>query len=309
MRDRVRKCVALLPKVLGEDDPDAVHDLRVWTRRLQQVIVTLFPAPRPPQARSIIGALRRTRRSLGGWRDSDVVIALLSRKVRSARNPEQKQLWEMALEAARRKLLREMRRARRKIANRKMFTLTQRVQGLIEIGSIETVQQSADPLAALQTSVAAAYSDWREGLTRAKSSTDPAKIHAFRIQTKRLRYRIELLRDIGSSSARSALSSLRSLQDELGRWHDGLAFTRMTAEALAGPEYLVTHLIVAATILRKLHAEHERHLNRVLSLLVRMDMQVEASPLHAAVMEVLTPTHDSGAAVKIQPEQVASANS
>jgi CHAD domain-containing protein len=238
-----------------------------------------------------------------------VVIALLTRKVRSARNAEQKKVWEMALEATRRKLQREMRRARRKIANRKMFTLAQRVQGLIESGSIETVPQSADPLAALQTSVAVAYSDWREGLTRAKSSTDPAEIHAFRIQTKRLRYRIELLRDIGSASAQSALSSLRSLQDELGRWHDGLAFTRMTAEALAGPEYLVTHLLGAATILRKLHAEHERHLNRVLTLLVRLDMQVEASALHAAVMELLTPTHDGGAAVKIQPEQVASANS
>src|SRR5215813_7079264 len=132
LRDRVRKCVALLPKVLGDDDPEAVHDLRVWSRRLQQVVVTLFPIPRPAEARTIVRTLRRTRRSLGGWRDCDVVIALLVRKIRSARNPAQKQAWEMVLAMARAKLRRQMRRARHQIANRKMFTLAQRVQGLLE---------------------------------------------------------------------------------------------------------------------------------------------------------------------------------
>src|SRR5215469_3438678 len=170
LRDRVRKCVTLLPKVLGDDDPDAVHDLRVWSRRLQQVVVTLFPSPRPVEARTIVRTLRRARRSLGGWRDCDVVIALLTRKIRSTRNPAHKQAWEMVFAMTRAKLQREMRRARHKIANRKMFTLAQRVEGLIENGPIGSVQRDANPLLALQNSVAAAYSEWREGLTRAKSS-------------------------------------------------------------------------------------------------------------------------------------------
>ena len=36
LHDRLRKCVALLSRVLSKDDPDAVHDLRVWSRRSQQ---------------------------------------------------------------------------------------------------------------------------------------------------------------------------------------------------------------------------------------------------------------------------------
>jgi CHAD domain-containing protein len=221
MHDRVHKCVTLLPKVLGEDDPEAVHDLRVWSRRLQQVVVTVFPDPRPPEARIIVRTLRRTRRSLGGWRDCDVVIALLTRKARYARNPEQRQVWEMTLNTARHRLQKQMRRARRRIANRKMFTLAQRIEGLIERASIATAPPTGDPFVALEASVAAAYSEWGGGLSQAKASADPAEIHAFRIQTKRLRYRIELLRDLGSRTARSALASLRTLQDELGRWHDG----------------------------------------------------------------------------------------
>jgi len=283
LRDRVRKCVTLLPKVLGDDDPDAVHDLRVWSRRLQQVVVTLFPSPRPVEARTIVRTLRRARRSLGGWRDCDVVIALLTRKIRSTRNPAQKQAWEMVFAMTRAKLQREMRRARHKIANRKMFTLAQRVEGLIEYGPIGSVQRDANPLLALQNSVAAAYSEWREGLTRAKSSSDPFEIHAFRIQTKRVRYRLELLRDLGSVTAKSALSSLRTLQDELGRWHDGLAFTRMTAEALADPDYLVAQPVTAAAILRKLDRENARYFSRVHALLSRIDEQADASPLQSAV--------------------------
>jgi CHAD domain-containing protein len=283
LRDRVRKCVSLLPKVLAEDDRDAVHDLRVWSRRLQQVVVTLFPSPRPAEARTIVRTLRRTRRSLGGWRDCHVVIALLARKIHAARKPAQKQAWEMALAVARAKLQREIRRARHKIANRKMFTVAQRVQGLIEHGPIGNAGNDANPFRALENSVAAAYSEWREGLERAKSSADPFEIHAFRIQTKRLRYRIELLRDLGSAAARSALASLRMLQDELGRWHDGLAFARMTAEALADPDFLVAQPVTAAVILRKLDRENAHYLSRVRAVLIRIDEQPDASPLHSVV--------------------------
>src|SRR5262245_17720855 len=84
MLDRLWKCVALVPRVLSKDDPDAVHDLRVWTRRSQQLIVALFREPRPSETRVIMKALRRARHSLGVWRDCDVLIALLERKAQSA---------------------------------------------------------------------------------------------------------------------------------------------------------------------------------------------------------------------------------
>ena len=41
LRDRLRKFMSLLLKVLAEDADDAVHDLRVWSRRLQQVVAAL----------------------------------------------------------------------------------------------------------------------------------------------------------------------------------------------------------------------------------------------------------------------------
>ncbi len=294
MRERLRKCVTLLPKVLSEDSPEAVHDLRVWSRRLQQVIVTLFPEPLPPDARAMVKTLRRTRRSLGEWRDSDVVIAMLKRKLRNVRNPAQKEAWTMVLESARAALERHTSRARRKIANRKMFTLAHRGHQLIRQRAQEAEPRDSDPFATLGASVAAAYQDWRKSLAKAASSVDPADIHAFRIQTKRLRYRIELLRDLGSETATAALGSLKTLQDELGRWHDNLAFTRITAEAIADPDFLVRHPTTAAAMLRGLNRDNARHLERVRKLLASMQAEGDTSALHAAVAELAGAPRESG---------------
>jgi CHAD domain-containing protein len=289
MRVRLRKCITLLPRALSEDDPNVIHDLRVWSRRLQQVIVTIFPGTLPPEARTMIRALRQARRSLGGWRDCDVVIAILQRKLRHVRDPEQKQVWQMVLASARRALQKQMRRARRKIANRKMFTLAQKGEALLQREASTDGRPQLSSLDALQQSIVAAYQDWREALERAKGSDDAAEIHAFRIRSKRLRYRIELLRDLGSVSAQSALAGLKSLQDELGRWHDNLALTRVTAEALADPDFLMHHPVAVAGVLQNLDRDANRHLKRVRRLLVQMHEEADSSPLHAALSVLQKP--------------------
>jgi len=264
LQNRLRKCLSLLPKVLGEDDAGPVHDLRVWSRRLQQVIVTLFPDARAPEAREMVQALRRARRSLGGWRDCDVVIATLNRKLRRIRNSDEQRGWELVREFAISRRQRYMNRARGKIANRKLFTLAQRGRQLLDRRS---GAGNADPLAILTSSVSAAYAQWLEAMSRARSNFTSSELHAFRIQTKRLRYRIELLRDIGSATAPAALESLRSFQDELGHWHDNLALAGITAQALASPEFLLDYPRSAAVILRKMDRDNALHLKRVRRLL------------------------------------------
>ena len=38
------------PKVLRGDDPEAIHDMRVASRRLQQIVDVLHPRPQPRRA-------------------------------------------------------------------------------------------------------------------------------------------------------------------------------------------------------------------------------------------------------------------
>ena len=93
VHERVRRFMKLLPEVLNSEQVEAVHDLRVWSRRLQQVLMTMFPKVQENRVDSVIRALRRARRGLSGWRDCDVLIALLDRRLRRLRDPDEQRAW------------------------------------------------------------------------------------------------------------------------------------------------------------------------------------------------------------------------
>jgi CHAD domain-containing protein len=277
---RLRKCVALLSKVLAEDDPEAVHDFRVWSRRAQEVVVTLFGKPLPPEAGTIVRVLRRARRSLGICRDCDVLKELLERKARRVRNPAERRTWEMIRQYALNRHEREMRRVVRKLANRKLFTLSRRARALTEQAAQRGDLQPAALEAMLVSSVRTGYTEWRGALSRACDTFLPADIHAFRIRTKRLRYRIELVRDLGDGPAEAALTSLKGLQEGLGQWHDHSQLGRLAGEALADPRFLVEQAQVAGIVLRKLARDHSLQEERIRRLLLNTRDGAEGSALH-----------------------------
>jgi CHAD domain-containing protein len=276
LHDRLRKFMSLLPKVLAEDSVVAVHDLRVWSRRLQQVVSTLSANPLPSESRTMVRALQRARRALGGWRDCDVLIDLLERKARRVRNPEEIKAYAMIRDLALSKRDRGIRRARRKLANRKLFTLGLRAEKFLD----ELAHgESRDAAEVMASSAAEGYAEWRRTLARACESFDPAEIHAFRIRTKRLRYRIELVRDLGERDAEPALDFLKSLQDVLGAWHDHVELLRLTAEALADSELLLKHPGLVAVLLRKSDREQVVQSKRVRRLLANTNECAQGSAL------------------------------
>jgi CHAD domain-containing protein len=212
LRYRLRKFMGLLPAVLTEDDAKPVHDLRVWSRRLQQVVVALCPEPMPDDARRMARALKRSRRALGVWRDCDVMLDLLERKLRRVRNPGERLAWEKIRDWTMKRRAHAMRQARRKLANRKLFTLGQCARRVADeaLPHHERADGAgAEPAAILAAAVGKSYGRWREALARARETLAAQDVHGFRIETKRLRYRIELARDLGDQEAGAALSSPR----------------------------------------------------------------------------------------------------
>jgi CHAD domain-containing protein len=89
--ERAGQFMKLLPRVLNSENAKAVHDLRVCGRRLQQVLVAIFPTEKESSARKVIRAIRKARRGLSGWRDCDVAMALLDKRLRRLRNPDEQQ--------------------------------------------------------------------------------------------------------------------------------------------------------------------------------------------------------------------------
>jgi CHAD domain-containing protein len=92
-RKRLEKFVTLLPKVLVSDDPDAIHELRVWSRRLQQALRVMLAKPKPQKSRKVVRTLRQVRQVLGPCRNLDVNIALIIEKREHASAALIQQSW------------------------------------------------------------------------------------------------------------------------------------------------------------------------------------------------------------------------
>ena len=286
LRVRLHKCLLLLGRVLRKDDPNAVHDLRVWSRRLQQAIVVC--APFSPEARMMVKELRRVRRLVGPWRDCDVLIDMLQQKARRISNPEERQAWDKVRAFALRKRKRQMDRARRKLAK---CTLSNRAQSAPMLFQQRAEQQDRPDIETRSTflaSVVKEYEQWRAGLSCASASLVPTDIHKFRIHTKRLRYRIELAAELGAGESSAAISSLKMLQDELGLWRDQTELARLSGEALADADFLVEHPRPVSAILRKLDRDRTLRNERIRSLLSSTLPEVGQLALHLLVTQFRT---------------------
>ena len=139
-RRRLEKYSTLLPKVLITDDPEAVHDLRVWSRRLQQALRVVASPTQSKKINKIFADLRYVRQVLGPCRDLDVNIALVKSKGERCGNASVENAWgsmQRALESQRQPLIE---RVRRDIASQDLFKFVIRVQRLID-----AVERDFDP--------------------------------------------------------------------------------------------------------------------------------------------------------------------
>lgn len=250
LRRRVAGLVGLVPALLVGEDPEVVHDVRVATRRIQQSLRLLAPKPRPPRLRAANRTLRRLRRMLGPWRDDDVVLETVRRRIRRSRSRLRRDAWTFVENTLTERRSRDVARARKRILK---LDFPGTASTLARLGS-----GPGAPLPDLRAEARSAYGEWQAALAVARETHETPDVHAFRIAAKRLRYRIELAITCGERSLRPALEDLRALQKRLGEWHDDQILQRLAAEAIAHPDVLLSHPDVAATILRDLARDRER---------------------------------------------------
>jgi CHAD domain-containing protein len=248
------RCVSLEPKVLQGDDPDAIHDLRVATRRLQQVIDLVYPSPHSGEVRKLYRGLKRCRRSLSEVRNYDVLLervdAALSRK-RTAR----REAWEAIREYL--KVLRSVRveKSLRKLAKANLSAIYVRLKEYLPAngnsasadGQGLTVEQFYERIGETLKTV---WTDLEQEVAQSRHEHDPAVLHRTRIAAKRVRYLIEVIQAFDVPGSKEALIWLRGLQTQLGDWHDLVVFEDAVIEMIADPAFLRDQLEMAVQIER-----------------------------------------------------------
>jgi CHAD domain-containing protein len=255
LRKRVKKFVALVPEVVAGANPKVVHDARVWSRRLQQAASAFFPKPRSGKVRRLRRAPRRIRRALGEWRNCDVVLAMVARQERRARSEAKRRAWSLVRDYLLQKRSKQVIRAAKKLQRQDLADYAALARSLLD----QAPDESPDILLQrLCEGVQGAWVKWQSALARAQETGATNDLHVLRIATKALRYRTELLDDVGDKQWDAQLQWLAELQEALGVWHDRQVLDQAVAQAIARPETLLNELQAARILLAELEKDRKR---------------------------------------------------
>lgn len=285
---QARKFQTLLPRVLAAHDADAVHDLRVCTRRLQQLLLMLEERADRQQVRAFRRELRRVRHALGGWRNCDVLLERVTRRERALRSEHRRAAWTLLRAAVAKARRSEIRRAQRKLFKPEYLNLRERAADLLAgIAPLDGAQATvADSLRGM---VARGFEQWCEALHAAAGTPNQQAIHSLRIQMKRLRYRIELAGEFGAGEAEARLSWLRSLQDRLGRWHDRFELSLMIARTLCRRELLLAQPAAAVDLMREVERINRLDATEVPSILRELSESAGRAQMDAFIAAYTAP--------------------
>jgi CHAD domain-containing protein len=198
-----------------EGDVDGVHQARVASRRLREVVPVLGTGLDDVRLKPVRRRLRDLTRALGPVRELDVALEMIDEHVGEDDEGD-------ALRGAWRAYVLERRRGPARTLRKALAT-----------GSREQLHDLLD-----EVERARAQSDdaqWREALAgqlatraralRARIEQTGALFHAeplheVRIAAKKLRYALEITADTGLARLARPLATLKASQDVLGRLHD-----------------------------------------------------------------------------------------
>ena len=262
---RFERFATLYPKILVSDAPEAIHDLRVASRRLQQTLGLILAKPKSSTHRKLLRLLRKTRRAFGPCRNLDVSIALVGKRRDSSTAASMRRAWNALQQWLEQQRTEAITHGRGKLKRHNLINFISRVQARFE--DIRDQPQ----LTPLLQRAAGALTAWREALTAAKAEPQLERIHAFRVAGKRLRYRVESLVEIGDPSVKPLVQELKTLQNELGDWHDRQVLLQHIAAFVGRPGFLAEEPGMCRALLLEMEREKQRDKAAVNDVLVKAE--------------------------------------
>jgi CHAD domain-containing protein len=208
---------------LGEDI-EAVHDMRVATRRMRAAFQVFDPYYKDKAVKPHIKGLRRTGQTLGAVRDLDVLLE--KARAFQAELPEEDRAtmapliihWEAAREMARRELIEYLDGdAYREFKTEFESFLSTPGEGALEV-------PPGQPVPHLVRHVAPQLIFERYETVRAYDTLIPGMplttYHLLRIDFKRLRYALEFFKDVLGPESLAVIKQTTAVQDLLGELQD-----------------------------------------------------------------------------------------
>ena len=250
--------MSLEPKVLRGDDPDAIHDMRVASRRLQQILDLIYPHPHG-EVRKLRRRIRRSRRMLGDVRNADVQLARV-KKILARKRTARREAWETLRDYLLAQRSENFARALRRLSRQKLAVVYIRLKDILAQTQAKAVAHSAgDPAGGddaqpnrfeerLGLALASVWQGFEAKVAESHRDAQAGVIHGVRIAAKRLRYLVEVLHEFRAAGSAETLAWLRGVQELLGDWHDLEVLEQMMVAMVARPDFLSENLGVAIEV-------------------------------------------------------------
>lgn len=203
--------------VASNGDADAVHDLRVASRRLAAPLRIMAAFIGARKVEKVVRNLRRLRRAFRGVRDLDVVQMSLCGQAPAHLETTALAHLEGVLTRQRERALRS---GRRRAEGIDLDVLAVDVRGITRQFTEALEELSEDNIHTLAREAVVVW-------TARLAERDPRKpetthLHETRLCVKRLRYAAELVRDLEGREQDSLIPALAEIQELLGQWNDHL---------------------------------------------------------------------------------------
>lgn len=215
LRQRLVTLLTAMPAAQSGDET-SVHQARVASRRLRGALPMLGATADPDALDRVDRRVRRITRALGPVRELDVALLLLAElEGRGAASAGAIGRVRAAVIAERVKRRREM---LDEITPSRLDKLRKQLVGVAAPETPPTTTGNTVAEAAAQSARRARR--LRAAILRAGGLYLPERLHRVRVEAKKLRYALEIQRELTRSRSRTHLDRLKSQQDLLGRMHD-----------------------------------------------------------------------------------------
>ena len=273
IRQRLSALSRALPSARA-GDPSAIHQARVATRRLREALPLVA---RGSSGRKLARAVRRLTRALGPVRELDVALVTLEELAGAADVPRAgvQSLHQVILQERARMHL-DMGRSIDRVHLDKITTKLVASAKKRDKSGVRPRSTDSKQLTAARERAARRAERLRASIENAAAIYLPDRLHEVRIAVKKLRYGMEIVRDLSGSRATVRIMTLKRAQDLLGRIHD-LEVLIARTRAIQGSANAPTLRVSADMdlLVRRLEAEcrrlHGRYIVMRASLLAICD--------------------------------------
>ena len=242
-----RRLLSHLPAVVTDDDPEAIHQARVGTRRIRSTLRTVRKLLEPDWNERLRSELKWLADLLGEVRDADVLEGRLERRVAALPEGDQaagRRLWAH-LAGQRADAHAALLDA---LAGPRAARLLDDVIAAVQAPAL--TERADEPAAeVLPALVAKDHKKLRKRIRKAGQDPDDGTLHKIRIRAKRTRYAAEAATPVAGKPARRLAKAAEDLQDLIGDQHDAVmaeGWLRETADQARRPTLVPAGELIAA---------------------------------------------------------------